>query len=103
MRLLASTLRWASTRRKASGSPSLATGLAVPSTLCGAFAAVLMLWVQCACCGSDLRGHGRYAHYDYSPSFSDFTRFGGWSHPSIKQYTGTSDVCGASIDNDWYP
>jgi len=46
---------------------------------------------------------GRYAHYDNNPSFSDFTSFGGWSHPSIKQYTGTSDICGASIDNDWYP
>lgn len=29
-----------------------------------------------------------YAHYDYSPSFSDFTAFGGWSTPAIKQYIG---------------
>ena len=43
----------------------------------------------------------RYAHYDNNPSFSDFSPFGGWSRPSIKQYTGTSSVCGASIDNDW--
>lgn len=44
-----------------------------------------------------------YAHYDNNPSFSDFAPFGGWTHPSIKQYTGTSDVCGAGVDNDWYP
>jgi len=42
-----------------------------------------------------------YAHYDDNPSFSDFSPFGGWSSPSIKQYEGNLDVCGASIDADW--
>ena len=27
-----------------------------------------------------------YAHYDNSPSFSDFRAFGGWKTPNIKQY-----------------
>jgi GH25 family lysozyme M1 (1,4-beta-N-acetylmuramidase) len=27
-----------------------------------------------------------YAHYDNNPSFSDFSSFGGWSKPTIKQY-----------------
>jgi len=26
-----------------------------------------------------------YAHYDNNPSFSDFSPFGGWSKPAIKQ------------------
>ena len=30
----------------------------------------------------------RYAHYDASPSFSDFVSFGGWTKPAIKQYAG---------------
>eukprot|EP01147_Barroeca_monosierra_P008577 gene8577-10279_t len=42
-----------------------------------------------------------YAHYDGSASFSDFKPFGGWSKPSIKQYAGTTNVCGASIDKNW--
>jgi len=44
-----------------------------------------------------------YAHYDNNPSFSDFSPFGGWSRPSIKQYLGTSSVCGAGVDKNWYP
>jgi len=44
-----------------------------------------------------------YAHYDNSPSFSDFEAFGGWKKPAIKQYNGSSDVCGTSVDLDWYP
>jgi len=44
-----------------------------------------------------------YAHYDGSPSFSDFAPFGGWTHPSIKQFSGTTSFCGASIDRNFYP
>ena len=44
-----------------------------------------------------------YAHYDNSPSFSDFASFGGWSHPNIKQYAGDTTLCGAGIDYDYYP
>ena len=43
-----------------------------------------------------------YAHYDGSPSFSDFAPFGGWSHPSIKQFAGTTSLCGAGIDKNFY-
>ena len=43
-----------------------------------------------------------YAHYDNNPSFSDFTAFGGWSHPSIKQYAGDKTVCGAGVDLNFY-
>jgi hypothetical protein len=48
--------------------------------------------------GSGFRGGGShqlwYAHYDDNPSFSDFSPFGGWSKPSIKQYRGDASVCG---------
>lgn len=43
-----------------------------------------------------------YAHYDGRESFSDFSPFGGWSRPNIKQFQGTTSVCGTSIDKDWY-
>ncbi|KAL9646766.1 hypothetical protein ABK040_001188 [Willaertia magna] len=43
-----------------------------------------------------------YAHYDGNPSFSDFTPFGGWSHPNIKQYQGTTNICGTQIDQNFY-
>ena len=66
-----------------------------------------------------------YAHYDGNPSFSDFQPFGelgvrwgtshspnpllpptctaGWTHPAIKQYQGTTSLCGAGVDESWYP
>lgn len=44
-----------------------------------------------------------YAHYDNNPSFSDFTKFGGWTKPNIKQYQGTHSLCGASVDSNYYP
>ena len=44
-----------------------------------------------------------YAHYDNSPSFSDWTAYGGGSAPSIKQYLGDETSCGASIDYNWVP
>ena len=45
----------------------------------------------------------RYAHYDQNPSFSDFSSFGGWYKPTIKQYKGDARVCSVDIDQDWYP
>ena len=45
----------------------------------------------------------RYAHYDQNPSFSDFSSFGGWYKPTIKQYEGDATVCNVDIDEDWYP
>ncbi|TNV75753.1 hypothetical protein FGO68_gene6955 [Halteria grandinella] len=44
-----------------------------------------------------------YAHYDNSQSFSDFHSFGGWSKPNIKQYAGTTTLCGGGVDFSWYP
>jgi GH25 family lysozyme M1 (1,4-beta-N-acetylmuramidase) len=44
-----------------------------------------------------------YAHYDKSPSFSDFKPFGGWTKPHVKQFEGTSSLCGASVDKNYYP
>jgi len=43
-----------------------------------------------------------YAHYDNSPSFSDFTPFGGWTKPAIKQYAGDVSFCSAGWDKSWY-
>jgi len=44
-----------------------------------------------------------YAHYDGNPSFSDFAPFGGWSQPNIKQYQGSTNICGCGVDYNWYP
>lgn len=45
-----------------------------------------------------------YAHYDDVQSFSDFTPFGGWSKPNMKQYWDSlGGGCGISADADWYP
>ena len=45
-----------------------------------------------------------YPHYENTPnpSFSDFVPFGGWSKPNVKQYKGTTSLCGASVDENWY-
>ncbi|GAM23692.1 hypothetical protein SAMD00019534_068670 [Acytostelium subglobosum LB1] len=43
-----------------------------------------------------------YAHYDNSPSFSDFSSFGGWTKPHAKQYVGSTTVCGLGVDLDYY-
>ena len=44
-----------------------------------------------------------YAHYDNNPSFSDFTKFGGWNSPNIKQYQGDVILCGVGVDLNYYP
>jgi GH25 family lysozyme M1 (1,4-beta-N-acetylmuramidase) len=43
-----------------------------------------------------------YPHYDNNPSFSDFAAFAGWARPAIKQYTGTTAICGTELDNNFY-
>jgi len=43
-----------------------------------------------------------YPHYDNSASFSDFQAFGGWTKPTIKQFLGTTALCGASVDKNFY-
>ena len=44
-----------------------------------------------------------YAHFDNTQSFSDFTSFGGWNSPVMKQYADSCPYCGVSADMDWYP
>jgi hypothetical protein len=44
-----------------------------------------------------------YAHYDGKASFEDFTAFGGWSKPNIKQFQGTTTLCGAGVDKNYHP
>jgi GH25 family lysozyme M1 (1,4-beta-N-acetylmuramidase) len=56
--------------------------------------------------GSSSFSHGGsmplwYAHYDNNPSFSDFSSFGGWSSPSVKQYQGDTTLCGFGVDMDY--
>ncbi|KAM3130694.1 hypothetical protein pb186bvf_017202 [Paramecium bursaria] len=45
-----------------------------------------------------------YAHYDNSASFSDYSKysFGGWTTPSIKQYTGDTTLCSVGVDLNYY-
>ena len=44
-----------------------------------------------------------YAHYDGKQDFSDFSSFGGWNAPAIKQYYGDKSSCGVGIDYNWAP
>jgi hypothetical protein len=44
-----------------------------------------------------------YAHYDGSKSFGDYSSFGGWSRPAMKQYWDSVGICGINADADWYP
>ena len=43
-----------------------------------------------------------YPHYDNNPSFSDFSSFGGWKSPAIKQYQGDITFCSAGVDMNYY-
>lgn len=42
-----------------------------------------------------------YAHYDNLPNFSDFSSFGGWSKPAMKQFAGDTTVCGLDVDKNF--
>ena len=44
-----------------------------------------------------------YSHYDNTQSFSDFTPFGGWQKPTMKQYQGDTTLCGVGVDKNYYP
>lgn len=44
-----------------------------------------------------------WAYYDGEADFNDFSSFADWSAPNIKQYSGGADVCGANVDQNWYP
>jgi len=43
-----------------------------------------------------------YAHYDGVEGFGDFTPFGGWTKPAMKQYLGDKSDCGYGVDFNWY-
>jgi len=43
-----------------------------------------------------------YAHYDGNPSFNDFAPFGGWTKPDMKQFRGTTTLCGCGVDLNYY-
>ena len=42
-----------------------------------------------------------YPHYDDWASFGDFSAFGGWSKPTIKQYQGNVNFCSAYVDKNY--
>ncbi|KAI8138492.1 glycoside hydrolase superfamily [Fennellomyces sp. T-0311] len=43
-----------------------------------------------------------YSNYDGSPSFEDFTPFGGWTTPFSKQYAKDSSFCDATFSESYY-
>ena len=43
-----------------------------------------------------------WATYDGQPGFNGFQPFGGWDSPAIHQYQGTSTLCSASVDLNYY-
>lgn len=45
-----------------------------------------------------------YPHYQSppDPSFDDFTPFGGWDEPAIKQYAENQSLCGVGVDVNVY-
>lgn len=43
-----------------------------------------------------------YAHYDGSASFSDFSSFGGWTKPYMKQFAGDTKVCSVDLDKNYH-
>jgi hypothetical protein len=60
-------------------------------------------WSPIMCNTSEFSSHSLWwAYYDYEASFSDFSPFGGWSVPSMKQYKGTTYICSTAIDEDYY-
>lgn len=44
-----------------------------------------------------------YAHFDGKADFNDFQPFGGWESPTLKQYDGSTVLCGGSVDLNYHP
>jgi hypothetical protein len=42
-----------------------------------------------------------YAHYDNLKSYSDYSTFGCWTKPSMKQYQGDVTLCSFGVDMDY--
>jgi hypothetical protein len=52
--------------------------------------------------GSDAATDLWYADWNGAKNFTDFTPFGGWTFPTMKQYSGTVDICGLTeVGGDW--
>lgn len=51
------------------------------------------------CYGNGLRLW--YAHYDDDPSFDDYSEFGCWKAPAMKQYDGDTTKCSTSVDKNY--
>jgi hypothetical protein len=43
-----------------------------------------------------------YAHWDAGLTMSDYSPFGGWSKPAMKQYAGDVSFCSAGWDKNYY-
>ncbi|KAI7855852.1 glycoside hydrolase family 25 protein [Circinella umbellata] len=43
-----------------------------------------------------------YAHWDDNKSFDNFAAFGGWTTPTVKQYSGDVTFCSAGFDTNYY-
>jgi len=43
-----------------------------------------------------------YAHYDDAATFGDFKPFGGWTFPTMKQFTGDTTRCDISVDINFF-
>ncbi len=43
------------------------------------------------------------AHYDNTPSFSDWVPFGAWQVPMAKQFADGPTVCGVDMDHNYIP
>lgn len=47
-----------------------------------------------------------YSHYDGEANLNDWYTgfaFGGWKHPTGKQYQGTTEFCGVNVDLNYFP
>ncbi|KAI9265239.1 glycoside hydrolase superfamily [Phascolomyces articulosus] len=43
-----------------------------------------------------------YAGWDFALNFNNFSPFGGWSKPTVKQYAGDQSFCSAGFDKNYY-
>jgi len=42
-----------------------------------------------------------YPHYDNIQSFADFSQFGGWTRPAMKQYAASQSLCSTTVDTNY--